>query len=523
MTSRLTQSLVENPAKASLEVYRENYELRAQLLQVGLMHMYPSSSHRHLPSVQLQDRAVKLYALLGLTPETVDALPPAAVIRSKVVALESENTALRNELEGWRSHVCTGNILSEAQSPSPTAPQPIQHRPAHQPVRDDMDFTLLDLSPSPMSHFSGSNPGTNPLANIPVRSELSKASTSSEPNPLLRTAMESSHDSLGAYSNLSVWSLDSYESIPGFNPAMFVEPFSHQPSSDATIIAPVPFPGTEMIDDLLMPFDHDEVFQSPTADPTPDHPMLSPSPSSPAPRFHGQRFQSDPTIVERSFRKDPTRRTLLSRIVDTRWFKEQTMEPLFQSPADDVTHGLELPLRPFKDSIYKAFVAKEGQCMFGDVEKSECKKIETRIQRALGHVRGHLGHRPFVCDGCIRCNTRKEYVYHGRRISYRILTSFLFFSFFTGRHASSPGTCCRSTRMCLRRGRSVPCVDNVSAGQPSTDISRRGMVKHDWTTRQTSPPHQLCSNNLPLRVPSEGLDYRLILMVVLYRRANRIG
>src|SRR5258706_1420024 len=444
MTSRLTQSLVENPVKASLEVYRENYELRAQLLEVGLMHMYarnPSSSHHHLPSIQLQDRAAKMYALLGLTPETVNALPPAAVIRSKVVALESENTALKSELEGWRTNVCTGNILSEAESPAATAPQPIQHRPAHQSVRDDMDFTLLDLSPSPLSRFSGSNPGTNPLANIPVRSELSKASTSSEPNPLLRTAMESSHDSLGAYSNLSAWSLDSYESIPGFNPAIFVETFSQQSPSDALYMAPVPFPRVDVTDDLLMPFDHDEVFQSPTGDPTPDHTMLSPSPSNPgtssmddssivdrpAPRFHGQRFQSDPTIVERSFRKDPTRRTLLSRIVDTRWFKEQTMEPLFQSPADDVSHGLELPLRPFKDSIYKAFVAKEGHCMFGDVEKSECKKIETRIQRALGHVRGHLGQRPFVCDGCIRRNTRSGCACHGRRISYKILTTFLFY------------------------------------------------------------------------------------------------
>lgn len=431
MTSRLTQSLVENPAKASLKVYRENYELRAQLLQVRLVYTYtihPSSSHRHVPSVQLQDRAAKMYALLDLTPESVDALPPATVIQSKVVSLESENTALKNELEGWRSHVCMGNLLSEPQSPAATAPQPIQHKPAHQPVRDDMDFTLLDLSPSPLSplsRFSGSNPSTNPFANIPVRSEQSKASTSSEPNPLLRTAMESSHDSLGAYSNLSVWSLDSYESIPGFHPAMFAETFSKQSSSDALYMAPVPFPGTDMIDDLLMPFDHDEVFQSPTGDPTPDNTMLSPSPSNPgrssaddspsiadrpALRFHGQRFQSDPTIVDRSFKKDPTRRTLLSRIVDTRWFKEQTMEPMFQSPADDVSQGLELPLRPFKDSIYKAFVAKEGTCMFGDVEKNECKKVETRIQRALGHVRGHLGHRPFVCDGCIRCNTRKEYV-----------------------------------------------------------------------------------------------------------------
>ena len=454
MTSRLTQSLVENPNKASLEVYRENYELRAQLLQVGIMVLasHPTSSHRHTLFVQLQDRAAKMYALLGLTPEAVDALPPTTVIRSKVVTLGSENAALKSELEGWRSHVCMGDIFAEASSSAATAPQPIQHKDAHQPVRDDMDFTLLDLSPSPLSRFSGSNPSTNPLANIPVRSEQSKASTSSEPNPLLRNAMGSSYDSLGAYSNQSVWSLDSYESIPGFNPALFVETYSRQSSSDALYMPPLPVPGMDVVDDLLMPFDQDEEFQSPTEGSTPYQNMLSPpfsmpgmssvddSPSTsdrPATRFHGQRFQSDPTIIERSFKKDPTRRTLLSRITDTRWFKEQAMEPMFQSPADDVSHGLELPLRPFKDSIYKAFVAKEGHCTFGDVERNECKKVETRIQRALGHVRGHLGHRPFVCDGCARCNTRKEYVCRGHRISYLMLTSLqesslLFLGLVTG-------------------------------------------------------------------------------------------
>lgn len=74
--------------------------------------------------------------------------------------------------------------------------------------------------------------------------------------------------------------------------------------------------------------------------------------------------------------------------------------------------------------------------------------------------------------------------------------------------------------MYLRRGRNVPCVDNALAGRPSTDILRRGMVKHDWTTRQTHPPLRHYSSNLPLGAPPGGLDYGLNLMVVLYRRAN---
>ena len=68
--------------------------------------------------------------------------------------------------------------------------------------------------------------------------------------------------------------------------------------------------------------------------------------------------------------------------------------------------------------------------------------------------------------------------------------------------------------MCLRRGRNVPYADNASAGQPSTDISRRSTAKHDWITRQTHPPRQRYSSKLPLSVPSEGLDYRLNLCIV---------
>jgi hypothetical protein len=75
--------------------------------------------------------------------------------------------------------------------------------------------------------------------------------------------------------------------------------------------------------------------------------------------------------------------------------------------------------------------------------------------------------------------------------------------------------------MCLRKGRSVLCVGNPSADQPSTDISRRGMVKHDRITRQTHPPRQRYSSKLQLKLHSAGLDYRLNFMVVLYYRANR--
>ena len=125
-------------------------------------------------------------------------------------------------------------------------------------------------------------------------------------------------------------------------------------------------------------------------------------------RFSGQRLKTDQTLINHSFAHDGIRRTLLDRVLQSTWYKQQKMEPLYRSSKDDVTQGLDLSLQPRKDSVFKAFLSASGKCQFGDVEREECPKVESKLRRALGHVRFHLGHRPFVCSGCRKCANRSE-------------------------------------------------------------------------------------------------------------------
>jgi hypothetical protein len=133
-----------------------------------------------------------------------------------------------------------------------------------------------------------------------------------------------------------------------------------------------------------------------------------PLPAMPDGRFSGQRLKADRKFINRSFVNDSTRRTLLHRVLDSAWYYQHKMEPLYRSSKDDVTHGLDLPLEPRKDSVFKAFLSANGKCQFGNVAREECPKVESKLRRALGHVRFHLGHRPFVCSGCQKCANRSE-------------------------------------------------------------------------------------------------------------------
>jgi len=135
---------------------------------------------------------------------------------------------------------------------------------------------------------------------------------------------------------------------------------------------------------------------------------VPPLPAMPNGRFSGQRLKADQTLINRSFENDSIRRTLLNRVLQSAWYQQHKMEPLYQSSKDDVTQGLDLHLEPRKDSVFKAFLSTNGKCQFGEVEREECPKVESKLRRALGHVRFHLGHRPFMCSGCQKCANRSE-------------------------------------------------------------------------------------------------------------------
>lgn len=142
----------------------------------------------------------------------------------------------------------------------------------------------------------------------------------------------------------------------------------------------------------------------------------SPVPTTEEPsydRFPGQRIGANIMDLDHAFSSDPVRRTLLSRIRASTWLKSHLLEPTF-GVQDGVTHGLDLSGLGLKkkESVYRAFLEDgTGGCLFPSVDGgkgSGCGKKEKRPLRALAHIRGHLGHRPFVCDGCYKCDERDE-------------------------------------------------------------------------------------------------------------------
>ena len=128
-------------------------------------------------------------------------------------------------------------------------------------------------------------------------------------------------------------------------------------------------------------------------------------------RFPGQRTEANITILDHAFSNDPVRHTILSRIRASTWLKSHLLEPTFGA-QDGITHGLDLSGLGMKkkESVYRAFLEDgTGGCLFPSVDggkAGECGKKEKRPLRALAHIRSHLGHRPFACDGCYKCDER---------------------------------------------------------------------------------------------------------------------
>jgi len=125
-------------------------------------------------------------------------------------------------------------------------------------------------------------------------------------------------------------------------------------------------------------------------------------------RGRGQRVSRNDTLLNHSFQgQDPsesTRRDILDRILKKDWYMNNEREPECGTSDDDVTLSLAgIGTR----SVLTAFLDEHGKgrwrCAFGSA-KHPCrrnmhKKTFDRVERAVDHVRSHLGHRPFVCNG----------------------------------------------------------------------------------------------------------------------------
>lgn len=214
------------------------------------------------------------------------------------------------------------------------------------------------------------------------------------------------HRRIGA---LNRWSRDSPRSAP--YPLSTNAPFSpYAVTSPPTIAPTLSSPshsradsGFSIIPDTpFSPFSPDIMasgssFHSP-------HTSLRPRSS----RGRGQRVSRNDMLLEYSFqgqgRLENIRRDILDRILKKDWYMNNDREPECGSSDDDVTLGLAgIGTRSVFTVFLDEYSKGRWKCAFGSA-KHPCKrnmhkKTFDRVERAVDHIRSHLGHRPFVCIG----------------------------------------------------------------------------------------------------------------------------
>ena len=131
------------------------------------------------------------------------------------------------------------------------------------------------------------------------------------------------------------------------------------------------------------------------------------------------KLQIDHAMINASFRdsKDPLyaqRRAVLERVLQSIWFQSHELEPKVSGPYDELTGGLGVGGRSVYTCFLKFMTTQEGNghgstgsggkwvCLFGD-ETHPCPKARwdegfNKPERAIEHIRSHLGHRPFWCN-----------------------------------------------------------------------------------------------------------------------------
>jgi hypothetical protein len=123
----------------------------------------------------------------------------------------------------------------------------------------------------------------------------------------------------------------------------------------------------------------------------------------PQTRATASRKRADDDLISHSFRTEAEwrRRAVLDNILNAEFLLDNQMEPNNSGPNDPLTMGLG----PVGKSVYAVFLEQvdrsQWKCLFGDKEHP-CGSQATsfkRLERALDHVRSHLNHRPFQCEG----------------------------------------------------------------------------------------------------------------------------
>lgn len=159
-------------------------------------------------------------------------------------------------------------------------------------------------------------------------------------------------------------------------------------------------------------------------------------------RHPGQRVDVDQAFLDSSFNDadelSRRRRAILNDIQRQPWFLNHEKEPQIESRTDSFSRGLGTVGR----SIYTVFLREDKEnnqwrCLFGG-KNNACKKAGKRferVERAIEHIRSHLGHRPFACDGtCMKSMTTnaswyaQSFLHSGYQLTHILYSGKRFFA-----------------------------------------------------------------------------------------------
>ena len=209
-----------------------------------------------------------------------------------------------------------------------------------------------------------------------------------------------------------------YEMSAGYFPFPAMHPGADQAHDDGSANTlqlviptnPIQLPQPLPVPQIMHPIPH-------TVGALPAAPAAAATPWYPKPHQTKEgKLQIDHSMINASFRdiRDPLsgqRRVVLERILQSIWFQSHELEPKVSGPYDELTGGLGVGGRSVYTCFLKFMTSQEGGsagsggkwvCLFGD-ETHPCPKARweegfNKPERAIEHIRSHLGHRPFWCN-----------------------------------------------------------------------------------------------------------------------------
>ncbi|CCA74211.1 hypothetical protein PIIN_08164 [Serendipita indica DSM 11827] len=346
-----------------------------------------AASERGLPAVAPPGGKIAAAShdigFLSLPPSTDDQRPVASVAEGP-----HTNVGLSRHPDAYHPQY---SIDHQTYSP----PNPAAYYNTFAPDPMSTTIQIHPRSPHMEQPYIQGTPNLVPYYSHPARSPAMPPHSSPQQNP-------NSHSRYPGYAlpgpDYVNYSANGLVSAPDFNTIIDV---NHK------VYMPAPFGSSNGVIGSPLP-------QTSPSEPPSDFERSQTSPAlRNSTRFPGQRLDVDQQLLDASFcghdEDSRKRRAILDEILGQPWYYNHEQEPRIESLSDPAARGLGMVGR----SIYTVFLVQDEngshwRCLFGG-HHAQCDRSEKqfeRVERAIEHVRRHLGHRPYACDdGCLKSQT----------------------------------------------------------------------------------------------------------------------